>query len=50
MARIGRRSPVPAKASRFDAEFDVVIAGSGAADASGFANIGFTSMGLAIWA
>src|SRR5665213_1562365 len=31
MARIGRRSPVPVKASRFDAEFDVVIAGSGAA-------------------
>jgi succinate dehydrogenase/fumarate reductase flavoprotein subunit len=30
MARIARRSPAPAKTSAFDAEFDVVVAGSGA--------------------
>jgi succinate dehydrogenase/fumarate reductase flavoprotein subunit len=31
MAQIGRRSPAPAKASRFDGEFDLVVVGSGAA-------------------
>jgi hypothetical protein len=31
MAQIGRRSPAPAKVSRFDGEFDLVVVGSGAA-------------------
>jgi 3-oxosteroid 1-dehydrogenase len=31
MAQIGRRSPAPVKATRFDGEFDMVVVGSGAA-------------------